>query len=1442
LTTEQQSQEAEPVVATDSELEFVQSERSHVKFKVGTSLLTQFITSHDYLDCIIEALQNDFDAMSEEFEFSVGKDGVSIRGHGNPVDDPGWIRLSYTLGYNSPEERKVGSIGNKNQGVRSYLLFGDEVVFRSAGKKVLITPDGSSQEPRADETTRSKSGVDISVSLRAKPGGGLPAFDEDAETVLAKKLTEKLPGILSQLQVKGWERVLRKAQFTLTRTNVFIEVTQELLSTTRVQGFTKYQRKITLVKRQVDPLGPKVDPVNETTYHIEYVKTYDIPPTLPTTDIPSFFVRDGKLAVGLAIQVKNEKPVVEVGHLYYPLELANVTTGVSISVNAPFVLDLPRQGLVMTNPLNSWLLEQASNAMGELFKGVLVREFGANAYDLLCHNSEDLTGGFEEASLESIKASHAVLNESYDGSLGFEGDDFFCGEDTYLPKSSDLYGFIGDNKREVSRLLSSQEGVTTVLTSKLGAEEFNIHDVVELWSNDYTGSAIVGWHQDNEEDFIKELCDVGSQLRYASALVSHWGELSEAETKRVGNSSATLNALLAADSARVRLGRSSAMRRWDSGVEGVPKLDLKTIINQNIADHELYVRLLKVPTFELNDYVQNLLLPSFEGMSLEEKVSTSEFLLKNVKHLSVDSVNALKKSSVFRTTSDGWATFDKVVNALPAVKDSMLDSLQYPHKTLLTKEFLEVFPFRGEPTEQEIEARVAKLLSTRATVKSKEVLDFQSFLIGRPLTLDLELRLRYRILTVDTKGRICLVAESYLNTANLLPLLGNNVHYVDSKNQDYFKKLGAHERPRFNDMVNFIREVRGSGKKIGDKNLFYRELADAKSRDKTAPSLENEEIIEIGGKFVPPNTVLVYAAYRKRFFGSMNYWDLQLDAEGKTKRALLDLGCIEHPAPREYIRFLVWIAAQVEQGTPLDREKIGIIQQIYSQMPSGIPKEAHYNDRFLLTDDGHFTSLESAKKERVYYNDDEDVTDALKKAGDTIHFFDCGQGGHRFFQSLPIPKLTEHLRKVEDGVDSEADAPKYLQELFNVLRTRETINGILSYIQQNQQLTKTLRDNGMQNVVGLRSPKLAKEIFSTYSLDGASNSIRIEKGCLVKGDVISVRSNLSPRRMALEMAQAVAGLIVETRDAQSVVSSAIDTVLSGVPAKEFLETHRYSYHESVEVPPLELPATISSPSPTSPEPGEDVERSKFEPPTTFDETPPVTAPSQMTLPRVDVGPVGRQSVPAANPPGPTFVEVEDLRSNKSIEQIKSEGAEFFSRKEEVEEPDLDAEQTPVLPITGPVISRPKIVVVDEHKPIAGLNLKRVEIGRHVILATPDLPLPSEQEVSEFLDLVQRIIKTMGKDPGIAKVIVDKRTTDAKELRPDLPGQIGFNIMRSSEPPIYWMIIAAREVAGLKHKGHYDQMKYMARYLARALRRLREVDPELLESIKKQNEVDPPKDS
>jgi hypothetical protein len=1403
----------------DSE-RFIEDEKLTVKFKVGTSLLTQFIKNHDYLDCIIEAIQNDFDAHSAQISFSFSENELTIKGEGEIVDEAGWNRLTYSLGYNVASEGKIGTIGNKNQGVRSYLLFGDSIVFKSGGKKVLITPEGSSQEPKDDLSTKEKKGVAIIIPFReTNSTQGLPVFSIDQEQRLINNLVLRLPGIFSQLQIKGWENVLRRAIFTFVRSNVVIELVQETPMISECGEFTEYNRKIKLTvnpldNNRLDSAQQKQETVLE---QVEYVAAVPIPNELLTSNTPNFFLQEKEkgVTIGLSFILSQGQPVKQLGHLFYPLELINVKTGNSFNVNAPFVLDLSRQALVATDNLNKELINKAGELTGSLFRNVLIKKYGASSYKLLCQTTDTSTD-FQTIVMDSVKKTKIIINEKF----GTNTENIFCNENAYLPASIDLYGFLSNEEKVVSHLVEDED-VKRLFVELMEVEKFDIHDVVELWSNDYLSGTIVGWyHENNRDDFSNVFINIDNQLKYANAFVSHRNELKTEEVERLKKSSCILDSSKSGSNSE-KLNSALNMCIMKNDYDNVPYLDLHRIVNSQISYNAFFTSVLMIPEVSLDHYVLKILAPKITSMSAQESISVLDFLLSNLAQLSRESIEALKETDIFRTNDDKWTTYNEIIDPSPEIRKAFGNALRYLHPSIDNDSFKKAFNFRKEPFDNEIERGVNRLVEMQ-NLSLEDVTIFEKFLKSRVLSLDLIQKIRDKVLTIDANNRICRICRSYQDTIKLRRLLGPMAHYIDFSDRNYYKQFDAHEVARFDDMLQYISEVKENGGSLTDVIEFYRELSYAKKRENNPRSVDQQEILFINDTFVCPANVFIYKKYEQRFFGSMNYWNQTLDFN--TKIALLELGCKEYPGPREYLKVLKWVSGQVLQGKPLEKEWKTSAQWAYAQLPAdGLPDGATVQERFLLTTKNIFTSLDNARTEMVYYNDSDELAAAMSTANPGISFFDCGQTGHSFFQNLPqIPKISEQVRWSKDTIEGELEPSIQIIELLERLHSREVINGIKCYIEQNQLLVKLKHDNCMEKIISLKKIKYAKRIFSTYTIDGFEQQINIPAGARIIEDILYVQSDLHLSELPLEISKTIAEEIVDARDAQSSITLAVNAFLTGLDVQKFLQLQKYSYQESIDVPPLETEANEK-------EPADELQQSDDD--LSHNSTANVLNPqpieekerSPKDLSELVVG--GKENAVQEPETSPVVEYHNSSYGNKSMEE---QAKEFFSQKGS-KAIDLSKTFRTGMEITGPLHSRPKLIVVGERKPIAGLNLEPVKVGTETLLVTPGMPVPEEEKVKEFLHLLQTIVVSIGGNPETVKIMVTWEATEARELLPSYPNQIGFNINLATRSPIFWVIIVAREFASLQYKQHYPHVKAMAAYIEKALHSIQKIDPTFFEA-------------
>ena len=909
------------------------------------------------------------------------------------------------------------------------------------------------------------------------------------------------------------------------------------------------------------------------------------------TVFPRFFLqeKDQGVTIGLSFLLEKGKPQAQIGHLYYPLELVNVNSGNSFSINAPFVLDMSRKALGSTYELNKVLTSAAGEIVGQLFRKVLLKKYGPHAYNLLLPQCADDTPGFQDFIVTSLKKYKVVINDTYDESVDFM-DGFFCQREYYQPTSNDLYGFIGDPEIEVSHAISDSS-VRAFFTKFLEAKRFGLEDIVSLWINDkLPGHNYGGWTYVDRDSFIRKLTRIEAQIQYADVFIAHQKELKSDQIEKMRRSSSTLNSLPVTSSPDKKLNFAAKMRRWSRSVENVPNLNLTDIVHPQIANHPFFVNILSVPQFELNDYVLNVMLPNVNTMSTEKRIEALNFLITNAKELSGEAIEELKQASIFRSDDDSWFAFDEIVNGNNYLRTAFGTSLHYPHSIMLESNFIKIFPFRKTATFEEISQRVADLWRERSTLPKEGILRFETYLQRISLNNEQIQQILSQILTVDTKERICPVSKCYANKQELITYLGNDVHYVDfSSNSLYFKQFGAQDQPRFQDMLSLICQIRSMGEKLSNPGEFYVEFAAAKKRDLIEQSYDDEEIIFVGSKFVCPNKVFIHQGWKNHFFDSMYYWRFNLDKEGLIASALKELGCIRNPEVPEYLALLKWISTQLEKGCKLEERWRNASHLAYSQMPTqGIPQGVALEDRILLASDGtltntFFTSLAMAKNDHVFYKDNEEVAIALRKVHPEIVFFDCGQRGHDFFQHLPIRRLSDNVKNTVNILENESEASIFFKGLFDRLHSREVINGIQCFLEQNQQVKAMVKDkNCLNRIVSLRKAKFVASIRSVFHLNGYQEPFEVEPGACIDGDTLYIRSDLNENEISFEISKTISEGIVETRDAQLPVTLATNAFLTGLDVRKFLKSQNYSYDESIEVPSLTSEDTAPGQAPVTP--------------------------------------------------------------------------------------------------------------------------------------------------------------------------------------------------------------------------------------------------------------------
>jgi len=194
-------------------------------------------------------------------------------------------------------------------------------------------------------------------------------------------------------------------------------------------------------------------------------------------------------------------------------------------------------------------------------------------------------------------------------------------------------------------------------------------------------------------------------------------------------------------------------------------------------------------------------------------------------------------------------------------------------------------------------------------------------------------------------------------------------------------------------------------------------------------------------------------------------------------------------------------------------------------------------------------------------------------------------------------------------------------------------------------------------------------------------------------------------------------------------------------------------------------------------------------------------------------------------------QVIDKRTFETRESLERAAEDIFAKERQPLDLGDLGKPPPDVKTDRTVVSPPKLMVYESKKIYASLNLQSKQVSDLTLLITPNMPEPAIEKIKAFALLLRKIVACMGASPDRVMIIVTDEKTEARDLSPEYPGRIGFNAILIERSPIFWMVVAARELAGLRYKEHYPHVKAMSQLIEKGLEHLHEIDPDFINRIK-----------
>ena len=272
-------------------------------------------------------------------------------------------------------------------------------------------------------------------------------------------------------------------------------------------------------------------------------------------------------------------------------------------------------------------------------------------------------------------------------------------------------------------------------------------------------------------------------------------------------------------------------------------------------------------------------------------------------------------------------------------------------------------------------------------------------------------------------GGVSRPSRTYLRNQTNSSCLGEQASFAAGERLTLYKRLGCLEKPRSEDILAHIADLRERRERPANPDSLYGNLVEAlKSERKPLDSHCDDEMLWVGDSFCAPSMVLIGSRYRKLF---LNALPLVYGGNASFRKSAQALGAHTHPQSQHWLRLLRWYADKYQnsRGPVPPNERVSL-RELYgglSSLPLGAPKEG----RVLLDQSGLLHSQMEAENGTYLIDDDPRLSERVVNQGLPISFADNARGGNLpFFTAVGARRLTEVRKRVGTRYGEETEVPR----------------------------------------------------------------------------------------------------------------------------------------------------------------------------------------------------------------------------------------------------------------------------------------------------------------------------------------------------------------------------------------------------------------------------------
>lgn len=992
---------------------------SELEYAVTTSVLEEFARGHTISEVLRELVQNEYDAGGRSLTVRFTPDGLEVHGNGHPIDRRGWQRLSVMLGTGRAVSAgldvpaKINGIGSKNHGLRALFLFGDRIYVRSGGRQtVLDLHHGTLRRPYADPTSATRSGAHIFVPYRRTRTGLLEVYDLARERQDVESLSDELAPTLLKLAQPGAPRGLRSVNVSTDRLDRVLRWRQ------RVKRVGRHRAGGPVLERTVelhDGPASRPDAVARVVER-EYQRVLGIPSALISQTYPAYYrATRERLRIGISLRLKRKRPDLESsGFFYYPLGFDEGSTGLAVSVNAPFEMNSDRSALIdpAISSWNDWLIEEAADFTLDLLVHDWLNSFGAAAYLALAESHPHSTPEFA-ASVDARLRERACW-PCRQREPGSRRPTFKAAGDLMLGGSPDLDALMSDGRRLDARLVNSD---VAEMARRSGAKDFTVASAVRFRcagkNNDRLETKLGDDASLYYTAFPGPLVDVERQEAFARAFDTHRQQLTPANRRDLGKARTTLTAA-------ETLAAPTELWLVDETLTRVTPAPATQRLHPRLAKYRTIAGLCQ--PFDTSAWAREVAEQAVDDLADDEVLEALyRYLVRKPEELGRTTWPALRNAPVVRDHRGDWVAPGEMVQRRAAGASRIEPALHFPSREMVrTPKLLQRLRIRSRLAGADL-VRYAAIVSSRPELAD----EFEETLyhLRRLLTPRTVSTLRTLPFLRSTRGEFVAPEAAYMRTAHLAKCVGPDAEFAAGRHTRLHQRLGCRTRAEADDIVAYLDSLRVTGERPAHPEIIYPELLAALQREGDAADLADQPILFAGNDWHAPSDVLVGGGHRQIFRRAIPVIDA-----GALDRVYRALGASSQPSSEHWLRFFQWIDERSNSGLRrLSSEDRRVLRAAYSKLDS-LPVDVPLTARVFLDTDGGLHPEMDVRNKRFLINDEPRTARAIVGAGLPVAFADASSSPvRRFFVSSGVSLLTDARRQASVRVGDAQRPPPWFK-------------------------------------------------------------------------------------------------------------------------------------------------------------------------------------------------------------------------------------------------------------------------------------------------------------------------------------------------------------------------------------------------------------------------------